>query len=537
MSNNNATMQISLTSYKKLNPDSEFIAIKSYPVSKEINSINNSAQRLSNNVKLNENKLGSKKNIVSTLSNFSAFLNSHLYHVFITAKNAENVLQQANLQITNLYSVPCDVIGEKEPTYHVPNDGIAKQGLVDNAAHYSVIASELNNDEVYYAQKYATLGAKAHTYDQIDDATLEEKEEHIYEEMENYARKEKKAPLNSEQEMDLTNLNSAKEIDLTKLNSLSSFEKPIFNAMRVNEKSVLEDAPAEELKNKRNEITRLAEQTFPVEKSFISRVASSIWNALFGAKNRSEVVPPADLVARAMHTNIDGICQALNKQINNSEVDGLFRKEPGKATYDKNSPKQLVEVFNSDKCYSDPIGLAWMIKHYIARNLPKITIDEFNNNKNQTKFNELLDNKINQIESDMTRENIKSCFATIKNSLMIAENLTLAKELLEKKLNSAKESNLSKQFDLANELKLNKELLAKELKLDEKLLDNGLEVVECGDDKKITVNSTLTKDSIIGSMLTAFIAKSEDPVAELSFMKDKQREFSNIMAQYVANNY
>lgn len=67
----------------------------------------------------------------------------------------------------------------------------------------------------------------------------------------------------------------------------------------------------------------------------------------------------------------------------------------------------MVEVFNSDKCYSDPIGLAWMIKHYIAESLPKITIKEFNDSNNQAEFKDILDNKINQIECNITRENIK----------------------------------------------------------------------------------------------------------------------------------
>lgn len=162
-----------------------------------------------------------------------------------------------------------------------------------------------------------------------------------------------------------------------------------------------------ELNNERKKITRLAEQTFAPPRSFITRLTSSIWNALFGAKNESVVISKDKLVTDAMRVNIEGICNALNKQINNGEVDGLFRKEPAKATYDKNSPKQLVEVFNSDKCYSDPIGLAWMIKHYIAESLPKITIKEFNDSNNQAEFKDILDNKINQIECNITRENIK----------------------------------------------------------------------------------------------------------------------------------
>ncbi|QBY43557.1 hypothetical protein QE197_08940 [Arsenophonus nasoniae] len=549
MSYNHATMPISLTSYKKLNPDREFIVINLYPVSKEINSINNSAQRLANNIKFNNGGLGCEKNIISMLPNFSVFLDTHLHNAFITAKNAENGLQQGELPSANLYSVPFDGIREKEPIYHIPNDDIAKQKFINNQAPYSVIGDALNNGEVYYdAQRYATVGEQAHIYDEIDNAAGEEAhiyeavddsavgeethiyetvddgvvadeahiyeavdgsivgDEPIYEEIDNYTR-----------EAETEHLNSKKEINLSKPNNLSPIEKKVFTEV--------------ELNNERKKITRLAEQTFAPPRSFITRLTSSIWNALFGAKNESVVISKDKLVTDAMRVNIEGICNALNKQINNGEVDGLFRKEPAKATYDKNSPKQLVEVFNSDKCYSDPIGLAWMIKHYIAESLPKITIKEFNDSNNQAEFKDILDNKINQIECNITRENIKNCFVAIKETLNAAEKLETAKKLLEKNLISAKEFNLSKEFDLA------KVSLTKKLNVDKKLLDNGLEVHEHKDDKKIIINSTLTKDSIIGSMLTAFIAKSADPIAELNFMRDKQSEFSNLMAKYVANNY
>ncbi|HGJ5880598.1 MAG TPA: hypothetical protein ACHBZ9_16500 [Arsenophonus nasoniae] len=493
--------------------------INLYPVSKEINSINNSAQRLANNIKFNNGGLGCEKNIISMLPNFSVFLDTHLHNAFITAKNAENGLQQGELPSANLYSVPFDGIREKEPIYHIPNDDIAKQKFINNQAPYSVIGDALNNGEVYYdAQRYATVGEQAHIYDEIDNAAGEEAhiyeavdgsivgDEPIYEEIDNYTR-----------EAEMEHLNSKKEINLSKPNNLSPIEKKVFTEV--------------ELNNERKKITRLAEQTFAPPRSFITRLTSSIWNALFGAKNESVVISKDKLVTDAMRVNIEGICNALNKQINNGEVDGLFRKEPAKATYDKNSPKQLVEVFNSDKCYSDPIGLAWMIKHYIAESLPKITIKEFNDSNNQAEFKDILDNKINQIECNITRENIKNCFVAIKETLNAAGKLETAKKLLEKNLISAKEFNLSKEFDLA------KVSLTKKLNVDKKLLDNGLEVHEHKDDKKIIINSTLTKDSIIGSMLTAFIAKSADPIAELNFMRDKQSEFSNLMAKYVANNY
>ncbi|HGJ5922329.1 hypothetical protein [Arsenophonus apicola] len=239
MSYNNATMPISLTSYKKLNPDREFIAIKLYPVSKEINSIKNSAQRLANNEKLNDSRLSSEKNIVSTLSNFSAFLNSHLHDVFITAKNAENVLQLAKFQSANLYSAPFDVIREKEPIYHVPNDDIAKQQSVNYAAHYSVIGAELNNDEVYsYPQEYATVGEEAHIYDEIDYATIGEKEEHIYEEIDYVTIGEKEEHIYEEIgnyacDRATNQLHSNKEINLTKPNDFSSLEKTVFTAVEL----------------------------------------------------------------------------------------------------------------------------------------------------------------------------------------------------------------------------------------------------------------------------------------------------------------
>lgn len=357
------------------------------------------------------------------------------------------------MQSENLYSVPFDVIREKEPIYHVPNDDIAKQQSVNYAAHYSVIGAELNNDEVYsYPQEYATVGEEVHIYDEIDYATIGQKEEHIYEEIGNYAS-----------DRATNQLHSDKEINLTKPNDFSSLEKTVFTAV--------------ELINERNKITQLAKQTFAAPKSFISRLASSIWNTLFGAKNESEIVPPAELVARAMRTNIGGICHALNKQIANGKVDGIFRQSPDSATYNKNNAAQLVKVFNSDECYSDPIASAWMVKYYIAENLPKITIEEFNDSKNQDEFNGLLDNKINQINCERTRENIQACFSTIAKAVNLAEQL---------KTNNA------------------------EIKL--------------------------TQASIFGSMLTAFIEKSTDPLAELNFMKDKQSQFSNMMAKYVVNN-
>ncbi|WGL97093.1 hypothetical protein QE177_07535 [Arsenophonus sp. aPb] len=417
MSYNNATMPISLTSYKKLNPDREFIAIKLYPVSKEINNINNSAQRLANNVKLNDSGLNREKNIVSTLSNFSVFLNSHLHDVFMTAKNAENTLQQAKLQSENLYSTPFDVIREQEPIYHVPNDAIEKQVSVNNRDHYSVIDDGLNNDKVYHAHGYAKVGGdshiyatvnesavgeKPHIYDEIGYAAIGENEEPIYEEIGNYAS-----------DRATNHLHSNKEINITKPNNFSSIENMVFAEVKFN--------------NERNKITQLAEQTFAVPKSFISRLASSIWNALFGTKNESKIVPPAELVARAMHLNIKGVCDALNNAIAEKNVDGIFRQPPNNSIYKKDDPEKLLKAFNNDNCFSDPIALAWMVKLYIDQNMPKITMEEFNTingqKLEQKLLADLIEKKIDQVNSNKTKDNLKACFTTIANTLKFGKTL------------------------------------------------------------------------------------------------------------------
>lgn len=45
-------------------------------------------------------------------------------------------------------------------------------------------------------------------------------------------------------------------------------------------------------------------------------------------ENESVVISKDKLVTDAMRVNIEGICNALNKQINNGEVDGLLEKNP-----------------------------------------------------------------------------------------------------------------------------------------------------------------------------------------------------------------
>lgn len=82
-----------------------------------------------------------------------------------------------------------------------------------------------------------------------------------------------------------------------------------------------------ELNNERKKITRLAEQTFAPPRSFITRLTSSIWNALFG-ENESVVISKDKLVTDAMRVNIEGICNALNKQINNGELTVFLEKNP-----------------------------------------------------------------------------------------------------------------------------------------------------------------------------------------------------------------
>ncbi|HGJ5876320.1 MAG TPA: hypothetical protein ACHBX0_07865 [Arsenophonus sp.] len=123
-------------------------------------------------------------------------------------------------------------------------------------------------------------------------------------------------------------------------------------------------------------------------------------------------------------------------------------------------------MFNSDEYHSNPIALAWMIKLYMAENLPKITISKFNDINNQDEFNCLIDNKINQLTDFEMRKTINNCFAI-----------------------------LTKELNLAEQLKSNKE-------------DN--------------TEIKLTWDSVIGSMLTAFIEKKEDPIVEFNFLRDNR---------------
>ncbi|MFV9998356.1 MAG: hypothetical protein AB8W37_12635 [Arsenophonus endosymbiont of Dermacentor nuttalli] len=88
-------------------------------------------------------------------------------------------------------------------------------------------------------------------------------------------------------------------------------------------------------------------------------------------------------------------------------------KAPNSKIYNKDNQAQLVKVFNSDECHSDSIALAWMIKLYMAENLPKITISKFNDINNQDEFNCLIDNKINRITDLEMRKTINNCFSTL----------------------------------------------------------------------------------------------------------------------------
>ncbi|HGJ5884027.1 hypothetical protein [Arsenophonus sp.] len=128
----------------------------------------------------------------------------------------------------------------------------------------------------------------------------------------------------------------------------------------------------------RNEITRLAEQTFAPAKSFIARLASSIWNAVAGSKNESKIVPPAELVACAMRENITEICDRFNECIEKKTISGAFRQQPG-SEYSLTDNKKLVHTFNKDSCQHDHIESSFLIKSYIGSNFPKIELPELNN--------------------------------------------------------------------------------------------------------------------------------------------------------------
>jgi len=157
-----------------------------------------------------------------------------------------------------------------EPTYAAPYDSVEKQQYTSNDVYYDA------------AEGYALVG----------------QEEHIYEEFSNCTTGE------------------AEQMD----------NEIYHDAVDKNEEHIYDTIPDNfTTDEQRNKITRLAEQTFAPPKSFIARLTSSIWNALFGTKNEPKIVPPAELVARAMQINIDGICHALNKFIAEKEVDDIFR--------------------------------------------------------------------------------------------------------------------------------------------------------------------------------------------------------------------
>lgn len=410
--NNIAPVQ--LMKFATLNTDVDVMVIKPYNVFKSILGIKNSHQNIANNVKSDHFVLTSEQNTVSIKPNVSAFIPSYLADAYITVKNANNPLEQnnlANLTAANnqLHYAGNDIVkftnqndGIKvEPTYAAPYDSVEKQQYT-------------SNDVYYDAEGYATLGEEQHIYEKLSDyATgeaeqmeneiyydesgdefyydaLGENEEHIYETI----------PDNASDKT--TNyLNSNKEINVE--NALTSLEKSVATTVV------------------RNEITRLAEQTFAPPKSFISRLTSSIWNALFGTTNESKIVPPADLVARAMRVNIDGICDRLNECLAKKTISGVFRQQPG-SEYSLTDNEKLVHTFNKDSRQHDHIESSFLIKAYIGSNFPKIGLEELNNTGFSTnKFNQLLDKKLTDcMLKDPAKQHLPTVLTTIANTLRLA---------------------------------------------------------------------------------------------------------------------
>ncbi|RXK32771.1 hypothetical protein BBD39_09885 [Arsenophonus endosymbiont of Bemisia tabaci Asia II 3] len=305
------------------------MAINPEHVCKKILDIKNSHQNITNNIKSNHFALTNEQNTVSIKPNVSAFLHSYLADVYITVKNANNPLEQnnlANLTAANnqLHYAGNDIVkstnqndGVKvEPTYAAPYDSVEKQQYA-------------SNDVYYDAEGYSIVGQEKHIYEQITDYALEEgeqidneiyydafgkNEEHIYETISDYASDKTSSYLNSNKETNVEN-------------GLTSLEKYVAINMV------------------RNEITRLAEQTFAPAKSFISCLASSIWNAVSGSKNESTILPPAELVTCAMRENITEICDRFNECIEKKIISGAFRQQPG-SKYSLTDNKKLVHTFN-----------------------------------------------------------------------------------------------------------------------------------------------------------------------------------------------
>lgn len=401
--NNIAPVQ--LIKFAALSSDVDVMAIKPYDVFKSILDIKNSHQSIVNDVKSDNCQLTSEKDAALTKPDFSAFINEHLHNVYIAAKNENNLLEQknlANLQGANneLHDDVTDIVKsinqngavKVEPTYAAPYDIVEKQQYA-------------SNDVYYDAEEYSIVGQEKHIYEKISDYALEkgeqmdneiyynpfgEDEEHIYETISDYSSDKTSSHLNSNKEKNVEN-------------DLTQYVKFVMTTVE------------------RNEITRLAAQTFAPPKSIISRLASSIWNALFGSINESKIVLPDELAARAMHTIIDEICDRFNQCLTKKTISGVFRQQPS-SEYSLTDNKKLVHTFNKDISLHNDIELSFLIKAYVGHNFPKIELAELNNIKFSTdKFNELLDNKLTDcMLKDPAKQHLPTVLTTIANTLRLA---------------------------------------------------------------------------------------------------------------------
>ncbi|MFS1538323.1 MAG: hypothetical protein ACL7BU_06060 [Candidatus Phlomobacter fragariae] len=167
---------------------------------------------------------------------------------------------------------------------------------------------------------------------------------------------------------------------------------------------------------------RMAEQTFDAPKSFISRLASSIWNSLFGSKNESVpvIVRHDELVVRAMQANIEEICGKFNKCIKEEKIAGVFRKQPG-SEYSLTDSVKLIKTFNKDLSQHDAIELSFLIKGYFGHSFPKFEFEELNNvflmsgeNNNigsvTGNFRKLMDNKLKKAIPESVKNNLTTVF-------------------------------------------------------------------------------------------------------------------------------
>ncbi|WP_181994023.1 hypothetical protein [Arsenophonus endosymbiont of Bemisia tabaci] len=415
----------------------DVMAINPEHVCIKILDIKNSHQNITNNVKSNHFALTSEQNTVSIKPNVSGFLHSYLADVYITIKNANNPLEQnnlANLTAANnqLHYADNDIV-----KFTNQNDGVKVEPTY--AARYESVEKQqyASNDVYYDAEGYSIVGQEKHIYEKISDYALEEgeqidnkiyydafrkNEEHIYETISDYVL-EKREKMENETYYDgfgkIKSLSykcqkkSARmrhryffrtQYGVIKIKSLSYIYETISDYVSDKTSSYLNSNKETNVENGltsleksvainmvRNEITRFAEQTFALAKSFISRLPSSIWNAVSGSKNESKIVPPAELVACAMRENITEICDRFNECIEKKIISGAFRQQPG-SEYSLTDNKKLVHTFNKYSRQHDHIELSFLIKAYIGSNFPKIELSELTNIGFSTnKFNQLLD--------------------------------------------------------------------------------------------------------------------------------------------------